>query len=130
MTQEKYSKFADQYCDWPTEKSKEIKRNWNNREVGSELVSSHGPRKVWHLRLKPGERMPFHRHDCDYFWTVLTDGQSRSYKHDGLVNEVNYSSGDTKHFTIDKGEYFIHDLENIGETELVFVTVEFLRNDG
>jgi hypothetical protein len=40
--------------------------------------------------------------------------------------EVSYLSGDTQHHRYGLGEFMIHDLENIGETELVFTTVEFL----
>jgi hypothetical protein len=31
-----------------------------------------------------------------------------------------------RHFAFGPGEYLLHDLENIGPTELVFSTVEFL----
>ena len=34
---------------------------------------------------------------------------------------------DTKHFEFGPGEYMIHDLENIGNTDLIFTTVE-LKN--
>jgi beta-alanine degradation protein BauB len=39
---------------------------------------------------------------------------------------VSYDPGDSKYLTFDHGEYLLHDLNNIGETELVFVTVEHL----
>ncbi len=129
MPEEEFTKNADRYTDWPAERMNEIKTNWHNRQVGSKLVSSSSNLRVWHLNLGPGERMPFHRHDCDYFWTVLTDGKSRSYGHDGRVSNEDYHAGDTKHFSIGEGEYFVHDLENIGKTELIFVTVEFFRDD-
>ncbi len=119
---------SDLYDDWPAARRKEIGRNWQNRQVGSDLVSTHGNRLVWHLHLRPGERFPFHRHDCDYFWTCLTSGVSRSYFQDGNVGETLYAAGDTRHFDIAAGTFFVHDLENIGDTDLVFVTVEFLRD--
>ena len=31
----------------------------------------------------------------------------------------------TRHFHFDEGEFMLHDLINIGDTELVFTTVEF-----
>jgi beta-alanine degradation protein BauB len=95
-------------------------------QVGSRLVSETERVRVWHLSLKPGERIGFHTHVLDYFWTAVTAGQARSHYGDGRTVEVSYLSGDTRHHRYGLGEFMIHDLENIGETELVFTTVEFL----
>ena len=97
-----------------------------NGQVGSRLVSETERVRVWHLSLKPGERIGFHTHVLDYFWTAVTAGQARSHYGDGRMVEVSYLSGDTRHHRYGLGEFMIHDLENIGETELVFTTVEFL----
>ena len=40
--------------------------------------------------------------------------------------EATYAAGDTRHFVYGRGEYKIHDLENVGNTDLWFTTVEFL----
>lgn len=40
--------------------------------------------------------------------------------------ESTYAPGDTRHFALGQGEYKIHDLENVGDTDLWFTTVEFL----
>ena len=53
-------------------------------------------------------------------------GRSRQHTSDGTTREVSYHPGDSKYSTFDHGEYLLHDLNNIGETELVFVTVEHL----
>ena len=97
-----------------------------NGQVGSRLVSETERVRVWHLSLKPGECIGFHTHVLDYFWTAVTAGQARSHYGDGRTVEVSYLSGDTRHHRYGLGEFMIHDLENIGETELVFTTVEFL----
>jgi quercetin dioxygenase-like cupin family protein len=97
-----------------------------NGQVGSRLVSDTERVRVWHLSLKPGERIGFHTHVLDYFWTAVTAGQARSHYGDGRTVQVSYLSGDTQHHRYGAGEFMIHDLENIGETELVFTTVEFL----
>ena len=34
------------------------------------LVSESDRVRVWTIRLKPGERIGFHRHVLDYFWTA------------------------------------------------------------
>jgi hypothetical protein len=74
----------------------------------------------------PGERIGFHTHVLDYFWTAVTAGEARSHYGDGRIAEVKYAAGDTRHHHYDVGEFMVHDLENIGHTELVFTTVEFL----
>ncbi len=118
---------ADLYAEWPEGRRTEIFRNWQNREVGSRIVSETDRLRVWHLHLEPGERLPFHRHVADYFWTVLGDGKARSYYGDGSVRIAEYKAGDTQHFEQSEEDSFIHDLENIGETPLIFVTVEHLE---
>ena len=116
---------VDLYRDWPKARQAEISANWNNREVGSNVVSETSAVRIWHLTLRPGERAPFHRHCEPYFWTVLGDGRSRSYYADGTVRVADYRAGDTKHFQLSEENFMVHDLENIGETTLSFVTVEF-----
>lgn len=115
----------EQYSKWAPDKRQEIVENWTNRQVGSRVVSETDTLRIWHLELQPGERAPFHRHEESYFWTVLGDGKSRSHYHDGEIRDTDYRAGDTRHFDLREGDFFVHDLENIGETPLVFVTVEF-----
>ena len=62
----------------------------------------------------------------DYFWTAVTAGRARSHYGDGRVAEVDYRAGDIQHLSFGPGESMTHDLANIGDTELIFTTVEFL----
>jgi hypothetical protein len=64
----------------------------------------------------------------DYFWTAMTSGKARSHYGDGEIREVSYAAGDTKHHIYAPGEFMTHDLENIGDTPLIFATVEFLHS--
>lgn len=105
---------------------REFRDNAANGRVGSILVSQSDRVRVWHLHMRPGERLPVHRHQLDYFWTAVTPGRARSHYDDGRVVEADYKTGDTKHFKFAKGEFFMHDVENIGDTDLIFTTVEFL----
>lgn len=114
--------------DWPDDIKKELRSNFRNGCVGQILVSETERVRVWSLRLKPGERIGFHRHVLDYFWTSLTNGQARSRKGDGTTYEAFYREGDTQHMNFGKDEFMVHDLHNIGETELIFTTVEFLKS--
>jgi beta-alanine degradation protein BauB len=112
--------------DWPDRVREDLERHRFNGCVGGVLVSE-GPRaRVWHIRLKPGERLPFHRHVLDYFWTCTEAGRSRSYYEDGRMVEIDNEVGDTAHLSFGPGEHMVHNLENVGDTVLGFVTVEFL----
>ncbi|MGS4985999.1 hypothetical protein [Pseudosulfitobacter sp. RP-4] len=112
--------------EWPEEIQADFHENRHNGCVGQQLVSENERVRIWTIRLAPGERVSFHRHVLDYFWTALNDGKSRSHFHDGAVRETSYRAGDTKHFTFGEGEFMLHDLANIGDTEIAFTTVEFL----
>ncbi|MFO7297579.1 MAG: hypothetical protein DIU57_004025 [Pseudomonadota bacterium] len=113
---------------WPKELQEEIERNAFNGVVGSVLVSETDRVRVWHLRIPAGKRCPFHRHVLDYFWTCHTHGKARNYYEDGRIVEVTHFPGDTKHLYFGKGEYMVHSVENIGDTDLLFTTVEFKQS--
>jgi beta-alanine degradation protein BauB len=111
---------------WPSSIREEFKANQLNGRVGTRLLSETDRVRVWEIRLAPGERIGFHRHVLDYFWTAVTPGRARSHTEGGSVVEAVYAAGDTRHFVYGPGEYKIHDLENIGDADLWFTTVEFL----
>ena len=113
---------------WPSEITAEFEREKKspNGCVGQKLVSENERARVWHIRLQPGERLGFHRHVLDYFWSVLTPGRARAHMDDGSTVEHTYTPGETRHETHVAGHFKVHDLENIGDKELVFMTVEFL----
>ena len=94
--------------------------------VGTRLLSEDRRSRVWMLVLAPGERLGFHTHVLDYFWTVLTSGLARSHYGDGRVQDRDYRAGDIQHMSFEAGNSMTHDLANIGDTELIFTTVEFL----
>ncbi len=113
---------------WPPEIAAEFERERRSPNVcvGQVLVSENNRVRVWTIRLKPGERMGFHRHVLDYFWTCVTGGRGRAHLMDGTTVEHSYAPGETRHETYATGQFKVHDLENIGDKELVYTTVEFL----
>jgi mannose-6-phosphate isomerase-like protein (cupin superfamily) len=113
---------------WPPEITAEFERERKapNGCVGQKLLSESDRVRVWQIRLKPGERFGFHRHVLDYFWSVLTSGRARAHLDDGSTVEHTYTAGETRHETHAGGHSKVHDLENTGDTELIFTTVEFL----
>ena len=115
---------------WPAAIEAEFERERNNPNpcVGSVLISENERVRVWMIRLQPGERIGFHRHVLDYFWTAVSGGYGRQHVHDGTTVEYTYTPGETRHETYPAGAYKVHDLENLGDREMVFMTVEFLNS--
>jgi quercetin dioxygenase-like cupin family protein len=115
---------------WSPELQDEFAREAKNPNpcVGSSLVSENERVRVWMISLQPGERIGFHRHVLDYFWTSVTGGRGRQHVHDGTTVEYTYQPGETRHEIYGPGEFKVHDLENLGDKEMVFMTVEFLNS--
>jgi beta-alanine degradation protein BauB len=114
--------------DWPQWLAQEFRqeRERPNGCVGTELLSESDRVRVWMIRLKPGERIGFHRHVLNYFWTSVNGGRGRQHLMDGSTVEHSYFPGETRHETYGAGEYKVHDLENLGDQEMIFNTIEFL----
>lgn len=94
--------------------------------VGTKLLSQTERVRVWTIVLEPGERIDSHTHVLDYFWTAVTSGRGQSRLGNGNERTIDYQEGDIAHLSYAEGESMTHDLANIGDTRLVFITVEFL----
>jgi hypothetical protein len=114
--------------DWPTAIKAEFERESraHNGCVGTELLSETDKVRIWIIRLKPGERVGFHRHVLNYFWTSVNGGRGRQHLMDGSTVEHSYYPGETRHESYARGEYKVHDLENLGDQNMIFNTIEFL----
>jgi hypothetical protein len=97
-----------------------------NRAVGTALRYEDDRIRVWEVRLDPGERCPFHAHATPYFWTCVDAGVGRQRSPDGTVIVRRYAVGDTLLSDHAPQAPMLHDLENVGDTVLRFVTVELL----
>ena len=58
----------------------------------------------------------------------VSGGRGRQHVHDGTTVEYTYQPGETRHETYGAGEFKVHDLENLGDKEMVFMTIEFLNS--
>jgi beta-alanine degradation protein BauB len=126
MTDSNTALPADASAGWTQALRDELAAAQANGRVGSRLVSTSERVRVWTLVLQPGERIGFHKHVLDYFWTAVTPGRAQSRYADGRIVNVTYEAGDTQHHHYKQGDFMIHDLSNIGDTTLMFTTVEFL----
>ena len=98
----------------------------HNRAVGTSRLFENERVRVWEVRLAPGERTPFHAHTVRYFWTCVDAGVGRQRYADGTMKLLRYATGDTLYSEHSPEAPMLHDLENVGETPLRFVTVELL----
>jgi beta-alanine degradation protein BauB len=104
--------------------AQELAEARKNRQLGTALWFENDHVRIFEVRLEPGERGPFHVHDATYFWTVVEPGRGLQRFADGSFVVRNYALGDTKYLTHSPEDPLVHDLENVGETTLRFVTVE------
>ena len=126
MTMSDKPAVTKDHAPWSPELQAEFAREASNPNpcVGSRLLSENEKLRVWMIKLAPGERIGFHRHVLDYFWTSVNGGRGRQHVHDGSTVEYTYQPGETRHETYGAGEYKVHDLTNIGDTDMIFMTVE------
>ncbi len=104
----------------------EIARAATNYEVGSRLLFENDRVRVWDITLAPGERLPLHCHRTSYFYRCEAAGISRVGTPDGRGETYDSPLDEVVFHEIPPGELMIHDLTNVGETELRFTTVELL----
>ena len=104
--------------------AEELTRARHNHDIGTSLWLENDHIRVFETRLEPGERGSFHIHDRTYFWTVVDAGRGLQRFPDGTYTIQDYAVGDTRYLVHTHDEPLIHDLENVGETMLRFVTVE------
>jgi beta-alanine degradation protein BauB len=98
----------------------------SNLDVGTSVLLENDQVKVWEIRLAPGERGPFHAHTRNYFWTVVDGSVGLQRFADGTFMVRRYDVGETMFLEHTPDAPLIHDLENVGDTELRFITVELL----
>jgi mannose-6-phosphate isomerase-like protein (cupin superfamily) len=108
----------------PEQLREELVENTQNQAVGDTLLFENDKVKVWHISLQPGERIHYHRHNYDYFWTVLQDGQGVSNQDDGSQVSFTFKKGQTSFQNIIEQGSSIHDLKNTGTGVLEFITTE------
>jgi hypothetical protein len=102
----------------------ELARAHENHEVGTTRRFENDHVRVWEIHLEPGQRGPFHVHDQTYFWTVVEPGRGLQRFPDGTFVIRDYRLGETRYLVHSPENALVHDLENVGETTMRFVTVE------
>ena len=114
--------------DWTPELHAELGTHGANPRVGTRLLLEDARVRVWEIRLAPGERLAFHRHVLDYFWTCVSGGDAISRDGEGNTKGRRYGVAETRALSFGEGESMIHDLSSAGNADIVFTTVEFLHS--
>jgi hypothetical protein len=97
---------------WPADIAAEFECESKNSNpcVGTTLLSENERTRVWIIRLAPGERLGFHRHVLDYFWTAISGSRGRAHVQDGTTVEYTYQPNETRHGKVGKDKFTVHDL--------------------
>lgn len=96
-------------------------------KVGTTLLGRVANAKVWMLRLSPGERFPTHQHRHSYLWLATSSGRASQHVAGGDTQVVDYTVGDHELTNVPVGTTFDHDLVNLGNDDLTFITVELVE---
>ncbi|MEU9795759.1 hypothetical protein AB0E27_35175 [Streptomyces sparsogenes] len=115
---------AEGFDRWSPPLKEEFATNEHNGRVGRTLLKETDALRIWETHLQPGERLPVHRHVLEYHWIALTDGRARQHNSDGSTREISFVRGQTRHFDAAADRYHLHDLKNIGDEVLSYLTIE------
>lgn len=94
--------------------------------IGDEVWYEDSEVRVWSISMEPGGRVPFHCHTGTYFWACTDGGSGRQHFFDGTLHWFDFRRGDVDFLDITPDAPVIHDLENVGETQIRFLAVELL----
>ena len=109
---------------WEQEKIDELLHQEIKESLSNRLVFENEVIKLWDLRLLPGERLNFRRHNTNYGWVCTTGGLVITRYGNGKIDMVKLNPGDTEYFE-NRGKNYVNDLENIGEDTLVINILEY-----
>jgi len=109
---------------WEQEKIDELLHQEIKESLSNRLVFENEAIKLWDLRLLPGERLNFRRHNTNYGWVCTTGGLVITRYGNGKIDMVKLNAGDTEYFE-NSGKSYVNDLENIGEDTLVINILEY-----
>tara|TARA_E500000318_G_scaffold100033_1_gene102453 strand:+ start:3350 stop:3760 length:411 start_codon:yes stop_codon:yes gene_type:complete len=109
---------------WEQEKIDELLHQEIKGSLSNRLVFENEVIKLWDLKLLPGERLNFRRHNTNYGWVCTTGGLVISRYGNGKIDMIKLNPGDTEYFE-NRGKNYVNDLENIGEDTLVINILEY-----
>jgi quercetin dioxygenase-like cupin family protein len=91
--------------------------------VGTRLLFENDRVRVWDLRLEPGESTGQHRHETDYLYIVIGDGELQTEHADGTSDPPRPMNDGDVRFREVNGEAQ-HEAVNTGKTPWRNIVVE------
>ena len=109
---------------WNPQKLKELQEGEIRRELGHELILENDYVLIWEIVLVPKERLPFRMHKLAYAWNCSSGGMVISRCDSGKISLIHLEDGDI-YYIDPKEDCLIRDLENVGDTIIHVMVVEF-----
>ncbi|MBT3606278.1 MAG: hypothetical protein HOE48_08860 [Candidatus Latescibacteria bacterium] len=95
-------------------------------QIGSKLLFENDQVRVWDLTLAPGESTGMHRHENDYLYVVIGDGNLQGVSADGTKGEPRPMQDGEVRWNNVEGEA-IHAAINAGDTPWRNIIVELKK---
>ena len=93
-------------------------------QIGSKLLYENDRVRVWDLRLAPGESTGKHRHENDYLYVVIGDGELQAVDADGTKGDPRpMKDGDVRWRDLG-GQDDVHEAINTGPSPWRNIIVE------
>ncbi len=112
---------------WDHETLATLQKGNYTTQVGEQLIFENADLKVWTIKLLANSSLPFHKHTTNYNWTAMTDGSAISHYQTGRIIQLSYTKGDLSYYDHDTKGSFVHNLKNIGNKPLEFITIEYKK---
>ncbi|WP_431121363.1 hypothetical protein [Flagellimonas flava] len=109
---------------WDQKMIDELLHNDVKESLGDRLVFENETVKLWDIRLEPGERLPFRKHNANYNWVCVTGGLALTRHGNGKISMVKLEPGDTEYWEF-RGKNYTNDLENIGDRTIAINVLEY-----
>jgi quercetin dioxygenase-like cupin family protein len=98
-------------------------------DVGTRLLFENDRVRVWDLCLPPGEASGVHRHQDDYLYIVIGDGQLQRRDADGSLGPVKtMQDGDVVFRSLEGDD--VHEAVNAGDGPWRNIVVELIDQPG
>jgi quercetin dioxygenase-like cupin family protein len=88
--------------------------------IGDRILFENDHLRVWSVKLQPGERQPWHRHDLPYLIVPLSKGKNIMTFDDGRERETNEVPGEV----LWREAGIPHELLNVSDWEYSNVLIE------
>lgn len=117
---------AGNFEPWEASKLNELEKSQASSKLEQGLLYENDIMRLWDIRLKPKERLPFHTRSQFYSWTCHTDGLAVSRNKNGSINLIKFKKGATRFWNFGKNGT-IADFENTGEEPIVIHVIEYIK---